>query len=67
MATKDHSYKKPKVNLIGNTGTTSKGYNWVNDPFSDVLPYERHNKVYDKRNREERLNFKVSKGRAANL
>ena len=47
----------------------SSSFNWVNDPFTTKLPYERHNKTFeaDQKAREARNISKPTKGRAANL
>lgn len=65
--TKDHSYKKPRINKIG--GNTASSYNWVNDPFTDKLPHERHKQAFieDMKGRESRKISNPTKGRAGNL
>lgn len=65
--TKDNSYRRPRIDSNGGgPATTQKGYNWVNDPFTDKLPYERHTHTY-KVLEAGRKSSGRTKGRAANL
>jgi len=61
--------QKQRPRILPKFYGNSSSYHWVNDPFTDKLPFERHNKTFeaDQKGREARNISKPTKGRAANL